>query len=295
MIDIGNGVQLVTRAEWGARRPRSVVGLQVVTNTDHWEGPEMGTFPHASCASKVRAIQDFHMDGRGWSDIAYNSMSCPHGYVFEGRGRGVRSAANGTTAGNSGSFADCYLGGQGDPFTDAGKRAKRQAGIWLTGVAWPRKCHRDWKATACPGDVICQWTHAGQPVGPGPAPIPDPPPELPTEADLMPYETLAVSDAAAADPNLHRYWAVLKPGQVMWLSDWPLDLPKYDSPEAATAREVWMPGSVWWDGVYAGLYKPPRKLTTTLQGALSPVASTQMFDRVITSVRASWATTFLTP
>lgn len=294
MIDLGNGVWLVTRAEWGARPPRSITRLQVGRNTDHWEGPHMGTFPHASCASKVRGIQNFHMDARGWGDIAYNTVSCPHGYVFEGRGRGVRSAANGTNAGNGGSYADCYLGGEGDPFTEAGARAKRAAGDWLTYPGSPRLGHRDWKATACPGDTIYHWTHAGQPVSGGPTPPPPPPPvQIPTEADLMPYPTIAVNDGAAATEGLHRPWAVLKPGQVVWLSNVPLDpLPRYDSPEAANAREVWMPGQPYWDGLYAGLYQAPKKFTHTLDGELTPVASTQMFDRVIASVRGSFATTF---
>ena len=46
--------------------------------------------------SICRAWQAFHMDDRGWSDIAYNSGVCPHGVRFEGRGARVRSGANGT-------------------------------------------------------------------------------------------------------------------------------------------------------------------------------------------------------
>ncbi len=164
MIQLGYGTWLVTRAEWGARRPRSVTALWVDLATSHWEGPHMGAFPHESCASKVRGIQAFHMDSRGWSDIAYNAVACPHGYVFEGRGDGVRSAANGTTAGNSGGYAVCYLGGEGDGFTEAGSRAMKAAGDWLTRAGSGRNGHRDWKPTACPGDEIYHWTHAGQPV-----------------------------------------------------------------------------------------------------------------------------------
>jgi len=158
------GAQLVTRQEWGARDPKSITRLISGKVTSHWEGPHMGVFPHESCDDKVRGIQNFHMDSRGWSDIAYNAVACPHGYVFEGRGRGVKSAANGTTAGNAGAFAICYLGGEGDEFTEAGKRAMKAGGDWLTFAGSARNSHRDWKATACPGDAIAGWTAAGQPV-----------------------------------------------------------------------------------------------------------------------------------
>jgi hypothetical protein len=75
------GATLVTRGEWGARAPRSVTPLWVNLVTSHWEGPHMGSFGHDQCAGKVRGIQNFHMDSRGWGDIAYNAVACPHGFV----------------------------------------------------------------------------------------------------------------------------------------------------------------------------------------------------------------------
>jgi hypothetical protein len=172
------GVVMITRAEWGARPPRSVTTFTPsYGTTSHWEGPHMGTFPHASCAAKVRGIQAFHMDSRGWQDIAYTYLTCPHGFVFEGRGRDVRTAANGTTQGNSTAYAVCYLGGEDDPFTDAARAAQRAALDRLDriGGAGPgRNCHRDWKPTACPGDVICGWVRAGQPIPDTPSPTPHP-------------------------------------------------------------------------------------------------------------------------
>ena len=43
---------------------------------------------HRDCASSVRGIQNYHMDGQGWQDIAYNWLFCRHGYLFRGRGLG---------------------------------------------------------------------------------------------------------------------------------------------------------------------------------------------------------------
>ena len=103
-------MRLVPRLAWRARPPRArrripgpVEGVAI-----HWEGPPLGSFPHSLCAGKVRAIQRFHMDARGWDDIAYSAVVCPHGHVFEGRWIGIRTAANGTSYGNNRYYAVCY-------------------------------------------------------------------------------------------------------------------------------------------------------------------------------------------
>lgn len=148
----------VTRSEWGARVEKSHTALDHAEGvTCHWEGPTMGVFPHTSCASKVRGIQAFHMDIRKWADIAYTGLVCPHGYVFEGRWAGKRTAAQGTNEGNAKSLAICYLSGAGDPWPEAARagfaevifvlRAFNACGTKL----W---AHRDWHATQCPGDAI---------------------------------------------------------------------------------------------------------------------------------------------
>jgi len=148
--------KFVPRLEWKARPPKSKAPSIQHTdrgNTLHYEGPKMGSFPHESCATKVRGIQAFHMDSRGWADIAYSSLVCPHGYVYEGRGFGARTAANGTNEGNDQSYAHCYLGGVGDPLTDEAKQ-----GLTLIRLDFEQRgsgdkqwVHGDWKATACPG------------------------------------------------------------------------------------------------------------------------------------------------
>lgn len=182
-VPLGSGVQLVRRSEWGARAPRSRTSVRpTYGSTVHWEGPHMGPFGHDQCAGKVRGIQRFHMDTRGWSDIAYSALVCPHGYAFEGRWVGVRSAANGTTVGNDTAYTVCYLGGIDDPFTAAAQRALRVTLDWLDahGGAGPgRNCHRDWKPTQCPGDAICTWVRNGQPAPGGTVPPPPSPTSFP--------------------------------------------------------------------------------------------------------------------
>lgn len=154
-------MQKVSREEWGARAPRNVPsGINTQTGTDHWEGTSLGVFAHESCATKVRAIQAFHMDSRGWNDIAYNFVVCPHGFIHVGRDHGIRSAANGTNEGNNQSEATCYLGGPGDQFTEAGKSALKEINAEISSTIYP---HKHWFNTQCPGNEIVDWLDAGQP------------------------------------------------------------------------------------------------------------------------------------
>ena len=170
-------MRLVPRLAWRARPPRArrripgpVEGVAI-----HWEGPPLGSFPHSLCAGKVRAIQRFHMDARGWDDIAYSAVVCPHGYVFEGRWIGIRTAANGTSYGNNRYYAVCYLGGQGDPFTTAGKRGVNDAiaALRRAGARRAVRPHSWFRPTLCPGNAIRAWLAAGRPGGTTPTPNPD--------------------------------------------------------------------------------------------------------------------------
>jgi hypothetical protein len=167
-------MQIVTRAQWGARPPRSRSTISAGNVAIHHSGsPTEAKAGHAECAGVVRAIQRYHQDGRGWSDIAYNFLVCPHGVVFEGRGYGVRSAAQGTNDGNARYHAVCVLGHDA---TEQAMAAVRE----IIGEIRARyegtdvKPHSAFKATSCPGDQIRAWLAAGMPVGAEPAPPPPP-------------------------------------------------------------------------------------------------------------------------
>lgn len=211
MIDLGSEIQLVTRREWGAREPLSTSPITPTFGTTaHWEGPHMGwPWTHAACSSLVRGIQAFHMDSRRWVDIAYSYLVCGHGFVFEGRGIGRRTAANGTTVGNAQAYAVCYLGGEGDVFTEDGKRAMRVIMDFLDarGAGPGRNGHRDWKSTSCPGDTIYRWIRTGQPAN---LRRPSPPP-APIEEDAY----MAVRKIEIANTNPQRYAYVLGDGTVV--------------------------------------------------------------------------------
>lgn len=50
---------------------------------------------HTRCVAFWDAVRDYHVNGRGWSDIAYSFGVCPHGTRFFGRGWDKAQWANG--------------------------------------------------------------------------------------------------------------------------------------------------------------------------------------------------------
>lgn len=119
---------------------------------------------HANCAKRVKGVQSFHQNNRGWNDIAYNFLFCKHGYVFEGRGWDVLSAATGDD--NSHSLAVCFLGDDGNGRDDVSENGRR-ALVDISHSAWLRyqrslkwKGHRDAMQTSCPGDQLYGFVHS---------------------------------------------------------------------------------------------------------------------------------------
>lgn len=212
-------MQLVTRAEWGAAAPRDgILGLTPTYGTtghyngpDIWSGRPIAQWDHASCPTKVRGIQAFHMGpARGWLDIAYNHLICPHGYTFEGRGFDRRSAGNGTNEGNATSLAAMLLIGGTEPVTGAmADEFARYCQHARTVGAGPNVGPHDrWISTDCPGGagsqlverVAAGWT-------------PDPPSE-PRIPDIQPPITI-VSGVAA--PDGQGGWLLMADGGVYTL------------------------------------------------------------------------------
>jgi len=158
----------VTRAEWGARKPKSTgnaISSRPKGVAVHYEGPKMGSRDHSLCAGVVRGIQTFHMDSRGWADIAYTFIVCEHGYVFEGRGVGKGSAANGTTQANLDYYAVCGMVGEGDAIPARLTNGIRD-GIDIcrrNGAGNAVVGHRDLFSTKCPGDALYAWAKGGAP------------------------------------------------------------------------------------------------------------------------------------
>jgi hypothetical protein len=124
-------------------------------------------------------------------------LACQHGAVYEGRGTGTGSAANGTTKANADYYAVCALIGPADKptpqlLTGIGEAIAicRKAGAGQRVLG-----HRDLFATACPGDALYVLVKAGYwdavtPTAPRPTrPAPAQPtaPRAPLEDTMKPW------------------------------------------------------------------------------------------------------------
>ncbi|KAL3863958.1 hypothetical protein ACJMK2_005696 [Sinanodonta woodiana] len=80
-------VNLKTRAEWCARDTRSSEYMATPVSIVFIHHTAMSRcHDHTSCCQELKTIQNFHMDDRGWDDIAYNFVIGKNGYVYEARG-----------------------------------------------------------------------------------------------------------------------------------------------------------------------------------------------------------------
>jgi hypothetical protein len=118
---------------------------------------------HANCAARLRAIQRYHMEEKGWLDIAYSHVVCRHGYVFVGRGYGIRTAANGTREANDHYFAACFLGNDSVGRADVTREAHRAFGELIRDYrrryrrAVRVRPHSAFVGTECPGRELKAW------------------------------------------------------------------------------------------------------------------------------------------
>ncbi|KAF3687498.1 N-acetylmuramoyl-L-alanine amidase [Channa argus] len=82
--------QIIPRCQWGAKDYRGTpvplslpVQFLYVHHTYEPSSPCL-TFP--DCSRNMRAMQHFHQEDRGWSDIGYSFVVGSDGYIYEGRG-----------------------------------------------------------------------------------------------------------------------------------------------------------------------------------------------------------------
>jgi hypothetical protein len=149
----------VTRDQAGLRAPKSIsrnVSAESGGVALHYGGPAANLEGHLDCVAQWRGWQRFHMDSRGWADIAYTMGVCDHGYVFAGRGAGVRTAAQGTNDGNQRYYAVCWLGGAGEVPTQEALDAFEWAVLNLrkTGAGKSVRPHKSFHSTSCPGPEL---------------------------------------------------------------------------------------------------------------------------------------------
>lgn len=143
----------------------------------HWEGVQVNQRDAETSKQNLRSIQKSHLNNKneGYSDIAYNFAFDHLGNIFELRGWDYQSGANGSSEANRTHIAFCYLGGPGNPLTDAAKRAidTFQAEAKNRGVGQDHQPHSNFRATQCPGDEIRAYI-GGAKTGTAQVPSPSP-------------------------------------------------------------------------------------------------------------------------
>lgn len=155
-------MKIHTRQEWGARPSKPNTAHQAPGSicevfVHHSAGFGKAIDTHAEQVACLKAMQDFHQNGRGWADIAYHYIVFqPYGKltraaIYEGRPLDVVPAAQ--EGHNSGTCAICIV--QADP-----EQIKVNT-IWRVGRLARRiksatrlRGHREVVQTGCPGDVI---------------------------------------------------------------------------------------------------------------------------------------------
>jgi len=147
------------RSEWGARSTRCSAGLGNAYRMaiHHTESP---TNDSVSPQARLRNIQSYHMDVRGWCDIGYHYLMSRDGRLWEGRPGHLRGAHAGAGH-NTGNIGLSVIGSHGStPIT--GTQLHSFAGLIRGlcdqhGISTTRsaiKGHREYKSTSCPGNAL---------------------------------------------------------------------------------------------------------------------------------------------
>ncbi len=155
---------IVSRSAWGARAPRCNGAMH---------DPYRMTFHHTvtpngetgnAAKSRMRQMQAFHQDGRGWCDIGYHLVVDAAGQIYRGRTTEARSASH--VGGQNGGNIGVSLLGTYDAMTPpaAVLDGLTTALAWLAdawGIAADGahvRGHREWpgQSTGCPGATVIE-------------------------------------------------------------------------------------------------------------------------------------------
>lgn len=159
----------VMRREWGGRRSKGgtrLVSEEVQGIALHWPGMGQRRIrTRADAEAALRGWQDYHMDGNGWSDIAYQEAVDQLGNVYSLRGFRTRSAANGDADTNRRFGALLLILGEGEEPTAAMVDAVRRRVARFQDIhPRARKVvgHGDVRPepTACPGPAVARLLEA---------------------------------------------------------------------------------------------------------------------------------------
>lgn len=149
------------RSDWGARpahNPQKLNYANVGHGILHYPGhPGLIGVSNTTISSLLRGWQDYHMDNKNWSDIAYNVAVDNAGRLWELRGLDRRDGATSGMGGISYSIL-ALLGNQQTPSVEMRNRIH---GVFehIRGQ-YPQirsGYHSQYVKTSCPGDELRDW------------------------------------------------------------------------------------------------------------------------------------------
>lgn len=205
----------LTRAELRLRKPTGVSHRITPENGGvaiHHGGPGPKPAPRtlAGAIEVWRGWQEYHMDNKGWNDIAYSFGITQTGHVLAGRGLGVRTAAQGSNVGNQNYYAAVWVGGGGDIPTDAAldafdwvilhARDKGNAGMRV-------RPHKVFTGTTCPDTRLTGYAEARDNRKILlPPPIVKPPTNVERITDMPRIVQVTGKDPQYITTGVHLYW-----------------------------------------------------------------------------------------
>ena len=160
---------IISRQAWGARAPNgSYSQMPYYDKLTIHHAAGWGARNLQEGIAAVKSIQDFHIDGRGWTDIAYHFLIDKAGNIFQGRPETVIGAH--VMHYNTGNLGVCILGCYHPPYTaypcnDQLTQESRDATVhlfaWLAEkfdykdrVLLGHRDYYDYYHTSCPGNNI---------------------------------------------------------------------------------------------------------------------------------------------
>lgn len=153
---------IVTRAEWGARAPKCDGSTHTPYRMTFHETVTTNGESGNAAKARMRQMQAFHQDGRGWCDIGYHFSIDAAGKIYRGRTTTQRTGSH-VGSQNSGNIGISLMGtyttaqppqAQLDGLMDAFAWLAETYGIDVNGDKI--RGHREWpgQSTTCPGTTV---------------------------------------------------------------------------------------------------------------------------------------------
>ncbi|MDT0301969.1 peptidoglycan recognition protein family protein [Streptomonospora wellingtoniae] len=160
-----------TRGDWNARRPKSWAVMRpsppdrIVVHHTATANSANHSKGHAFALS--RAIQNYHMDTNGWNDTGQQLTISRGGHIMEGRNRSLKAIAEGhhLVGAHTANHNSHTIGIENEGNYVSATPPRDLMGALTETCAWlclaygldPADAivgHRDYNATACPGDRL---------------------------------------------------------------------------------------------------------------------------------------------